>query len=106
MLVGILMKWMLHHAGDHQGLSVAVPERSHQITVHLADELEGNLLRTHHGTLTMIRAAAEALVGHRSYHADGPLIALGLTLRQRIEVSKFRGGKKHRAGVGTGGDAR
>ena len=105
MLVGILMKWVLYHAGGHQGFSVSMPERSYQIAVHPADEFERYLLRTHYRALAMIRAAAEALVRHRGDHAESPLIALGLTLRQRIQMSNLRGREKHRRCIRAGGDA-
>ena len=95
LLVGILVKWVLNHAGDHQWFPVPMPDCSHQIAVHLADELEGYFLRTHHCTLAVIRATAEAFVRHRGHHAESPLVALGLTLRKRIEVGEFGGGKKH-----------
>src|SRR5258706_13400427 len=106
MLMGILMKWLLHHAGDHQGFSVSMPERWYQIAVHPADEFERYLLRTHYRALAMIRATAEALVRHRGHHAESPLVALRLTLRQRIQMSNLRGREKHRAGIGAGGDTR
>jgi hypothetical protein len=68
---------------------VAAPYRSHRIAVHLPDELEGDLLGAYGFTFAMIRATPEAFVRHCDHQAESPLIALGLTLRQRIEVGNF-----------------
>jgi hypothetical protein len=43
----------------------------------------------------MVRAATEAFGFHRSDRADRPLVTLGLTLGQRVEVVEFGGGEKH-----------
>jgi len=85
----MFVEWLLYNAGDNQWLSVAAPYRSHQIAVHLPDELEGYPLGAYRFTFAMIRATAEPFVRHGDHHAEGPLVALGLTLRQRVEVRNF-----------------
>src|SRR5262249_16631274 len=102
----MLVEWFLDNAGDHQGLAVAVPDRAQQIAVHLPDELEGDLLGAYGFTFAMIRATAEAFVRHGDHHAERPLIALKLTLQQRIEINQFRRGEQHDGSIRTGGDAR
>ena len=89
MLVRVLRRWQLHNAGDDQWLPVPVPDRSNQIAVHLPDELQRYLFGTYRFTFAMIRAAAEEFVSHRDHHAEGPLVALRLTLRKRVQVSNF-----------------
>ena len=89
MIVGILVKWLLHYAGDNQWFPMPMPGGLNQVTVHPSDELEGDLFGAHRFTLAMIGTTAEAFVGHRNHHAERPLVALGLTLRQRVEVGNF-----------------
>ena len=89
MIVGILVKWLLHYAGDNQWLPMPMPGGFNQVTVHPSDELEGDLFGAHRFTLAMIGTAAEAFVGHGDHHAESSLIALRLTLRQRIQVGNF-----------------
>jgi hypothetical protein len=83
------VEWLLHNTGDNQWFPVTAPYRSHQIAVHLPDELEGYLLGAYGFTFAMIRATPEAFIRHCDQHAEGPLVALGLTLRQRVEVGNF-----------------
>ncbi len=103
--MAIFVECVLPYAGDFQRFPVAVRERPHQIAVHPSDELDGNLLWTNRATLAMIRATAEIFVGHGGYHAERALVALGLTLWQRVEMSNFGGGEKHRGRIRTGGNA-
>ena len=39
------------------------------------------------------------------HHAERALVALGLTLRQGVEVGNFGGGEKHRGRIRAGGNA-
>src|SRR5258708_785565 len=103
--MAILVVWLLHNAGDDQWFPVAMRQRAHQVAVHPSDELKGYLLWANRFTLAMIGATAEEFVGHCGHHADSALVALGLTLRQRVEVSKFGRGEKHRGRVGASGNA-
>src|SRR5208337_3808026 len=105
MLVRVLRGWHLENAGDDKWLPVPVPEGSDQIAVHLADEFQRYLFGTYRFTFAVIRAAPKEFVSHRGHHAEGPLVALRLTLRERVQVSNFGRGEKHSGGIRTGGDA-
>ena len=96
MLMAILVVWLLHNAGDNQGLPMAVRQSAHQIPVHPSDELERDLFRADRPALAMIGATAEVFVGHRGHHTERALVALGLSLWQGVEVGKFGRGEKHR----------
>jgi hypothetical protein len=100
----ILVGWLLHNAWHNQWFPVAAPYRSKQITVHLSDELKRYFFWAHGFALAMIRATAEVFVRHRDHHAEGPLVALGLTLRKRVEVGNFSGSEKHGGGIRARGD--
>ena len=89
-LVRVLRTWQLHDAWYDQRLSVPVPERSNQIAIHLPDEFQGYLFGTHRLTFAMIGTAPKQFVSHRDHHAKGPLIALRLALRERVQVSNLR----------------
>ena len=73
-----------------------MPERSNEVAVQLADELYRDLFGTYRFAFAVIRATAKELVPHFSYHAECPLVALRLTLRERVQVSNFSRRKKHR----------
>jgi hypothetical protein len=100
----MLVEWLLSSARDNQGFPVATPYCSNQIAVHRSNELEGDFLGAHGFTLAMIRATAEVFVCHGDDHAESPLIALGLPLRKRVEMSNFGGGEKHSGCIRTSGD--
>jgi hypothetical protein len=53
----------------------------------------------------MICATAEVFVRHCNHHAEGPLVALGLTLWKNVELGNFGGGEKHDGCIRTRGDA-
>jgi hypothetical protein len=59
-----------------------MPERSNEVAVQLADELYRDLFGTYRFAFAVIRATAENLVSHCGDHADRPLVALRLTLRE------------------------
>ena len=84
-----ILRCVLHDSGDNQRLAAATQCRANQVTVHLSDELERYFLWANRFTLAMIRAAAKEFGIHRGHHPDGSLIALGLTLGERIEVGEF-----------------
>src|SRR4030095_5519783 len=105
MLLAIFVEWLLHNAGDDQWFPVAVRQWAHQIAGHPSDDLEGYLFGAHRRALAMIGATAEVSVGHGGHHPERALIALGLTLRQSGEVSKFGRGAKHGGRVGASGNA-
>src|SRR5579863_1134684 len=94
-LVRVLSRWQLHDAGNNQWLPVSVPDRSHQITVHLPDELQRYPFGAYRFAFSMIGAAPEEFILHRGHHAQGPLVALRLPLRQRIQVTDFGRREKH-----------
>ena len=73
-----------------------MPERSNEIAVQLADELYRDLFGTYRFAFAVIRATAENLASHCGYHAERPLVALRLTLRERVQVSDFSRCKEHR----------
>src|SRR5215472_17324436 len=102
----MLFQWFLHHGGDDQWLAVAAPYRAHQIAVHFTDELQRYLLGADCFTFTMVRATAEPFIGHCDHHAESPLVALGLTLRQRIQMGKLRRSEEHRRCIRARRDAR
>ena len=76
-----------------------MPERSNEVAVQLADELNRDLFGTYRFAFAVIRATAETLVSHCGYHAERPLVALRLTLGERVQVSNFSRGKEHRGCV-------
>src|SRR5882724_11007349 len=82
-----------------------MPERSNEVAVQLADELYRDLPGTYRFAFTVIGATAEELVPHFSHHAECPFVALRLTLRERVQVSNFSRGKKHRRCIRAGGHA-
>ena len=84
-----ILRCVLHDSGDNQRLAAATQCRANQVTVHLSDELERYFLWANRFTLAMIRAAAKEFGIHRGHHPHGSLIALGLTLGERIEVGEF-----------------
>jgi len=73
-----------------------MPERPNEVAVQLADELYRDLFGTYRFAFAMICATAEDLVSHGGYHAECPLVALRLTLRERVQVSDFSRCKEHR----------
>jgi len=82
MLVSVLAGWQLHNTGNFKRLPAPVPERSNEVAVQLADELNRDLFGTYRFAFAVIRATAEKLVPHCGYHAERPLVALRLTLRE------------------------
>src|SRR5258706_10480954 len=96
LFVSVLAGWQLHNAGNFKRLPVPVPERSNEVAVQLADELDRDLFGTYRFAFAVIRATAENLVSHCRYHAERPLVALRLTLRERVQVSDFSRCKEHR----------
>jgi hypothetical protein len=80
---------MFHDGGDDQRFAAAARHCVNQVIVHPADELERYFLWAHRFTLAMVRATAEQLGSHRGHHTDGSLVALRLTLRERVEMSEF-----------------
>src|ERR1700741_2584768 len=85
----VVRGWHLHNTGEDQWLPERVPKRSHQVAVHLPDKFHRYLFGTYGFTFAMIRAASEEFVPHRDHHAEGPLVALRLTLREGVQVSDF-----------------
>ena len=80
--VSALGAWQLHNARNLEWLPVPLPERSNEIAVQLADELYRDLLGAYCFAFAVIRPTTEELVSHCGYHAECPLIALGITLRK------------------------
>src|ERR1700691_3334787 len=64
------------------------------IAVHPGDRIDADLLRT--GVLAFAEqgAVAEMLAVHLRDHAERSAAALGLALRQRSQMSQFRGRKE------------
>src|ERR1700746_212141 len=79
----ILVRRLLCNARYLQWFAAAAKYRLKQVTVHFANELK-DLLGANRLTLSMIGAAAKVFIHHRDHHTESPLIALGLTLRQRV----------------------
>ncbi len=101
----LIVRWMLHDTRDNQRLTVAIERRANQVTVHPSDELKRYFLGANRFTFAMIRAAAKVFGLHRGHHANGSLIALRLTLGERVEVGEFGGGEEHCGCVWTSSDA-
>ena len=75
------------------------------LAVQLADHLDRDLLRAGGLALAVVGAAAEPLGVHLADHAPRPVEALGLALRQQVEVRDLGAGEQHRGAVRAGGDA-
>ena len=104
-LVRVLRRRQLHNAGNNQWLPVTVPDRSHQIAVHLPDEFQRYSFGAYRLAFAMIRAASEEFIPHRGHHTHGPVVTLRLTLGERVQVSYFGRGEKHGRCIRAGGDA-
>src|SRR3546814_9023368 len=74
------------------------------VTVHVGDEVDRDLLRARLLALTVVGAGTEELL-HGVDHGGDPLVALGLALREQVEVVGLGGGEELRGTVGAGGDA-
>ncbi len=55
----------------------------HKVAVELGDELERDFLGTDRLALAVVGATAEFFAVHGRHHVQGPLVALGLALRER-----------------------
>ena len=77
---GLLVGWLLHNTRHIEWFPAAPPYSLNQITVHLADELDGYLFGAHGLAFSMIRATTEVFIHHCDNHAESPLITLRLTL--------------------------
>jgi hypothetical protein len=82
MFVSVLGNRQLHNTGNLKRLPVPVPERSNKMAIQLANEFYRNLPGTYRFAFAVIRTTAEGLVSHCGYHAERPLVALRLTLRE------------------------
>src|SRR5208282_1415556 len=82
-----------------------VPDRSHQIAVHLPDEFQRYPFGAYRLAFAMIRAASEEFIPHRGHHTHGPVVTLRLTLGERVQMSYFGRGEKHGRCIRAGCDA-
>src|SRR5262245_15091364 len=69
------------------------------VAVHAGDEVDRDLLGTDGLALGEVGAGAEAFLLHRLDHGAGALGALGLALRQEIQVRDLGGGEELRRAV-------
>src|SRR3546814_7279680 len=64
------------------------------VTVHVGDEVDRDLLRARLLALTVVGAGTEELL-HGVDHGGDPLVALGLALREQVEVVGLGRSEEH-----------
>src|SRR4051794_37576621 len=79
--------------------------RLHEVAVHQRDEVDRDLFGARRFALAVVRARTEVRL-HRLDHADRAVPALGLTLRQQVQMLQLRGGEQLSGTVRTCGNAR
>ena len=100
-----LLSRMARHADDGEGLAVTMDGRSDQVAVEPRDEFQRDLLGADGLAFGVIGAGSELLARHGGYHVQRSRVALGLALRQHVEVFDLRGGEEHGGSIWASRDA-